>query len=297
MHAGPSTLRRTATPRCVFGSSVDVGMAPPVGGSRSHRAAGAVHVDVAAPSVPHTRLDTSRRSACHRAPYRWRPGCSCPMITDTRSRNVTAAQARPPASSARGPPAATGVPPGGISYGSGRHRPLRPGQLRQRRALRVVRPAPRGGAGLLASGPGRLRRGVLGGHPVRRLRRRQPRLRALLVRPSDLPLPRHRRGAPRAAADDDGQHGPADAHPLPAAGQQGVHPPHDPRPRGQGRGIHRQRSSTPCASRGRPTSSSRSPPSCPSRSSPTSWACPRRTGTSSSTGRTAWSAPTTPSTR
>ena len=35
------------------------------------------------------------------------------------------------------------------------------------------------------------------------------------------------------AAHDDAQHGPAHAHPLPAAGQQGVHPPDDPGPRSQ----------------------------------------------------------------
>ena len=36
------------------------------------------------------------------------------MITDTRSRNVTAAQAQLPARCARLPPVATGVPPGGL---------------------------------------------------------------------------------------------------------------------------------------------------------------------------------------
>ena len=42
--------------------------------------------------------------------------------------------------------------------------------------------------------------GLLGGHPLRRLRRGQPRLRALLLGPPDVPVPRLRRGAARAAA-------------------------------------------------------------------------------------------------
>ena len=96
------------------------------------------------------------------------------------------------------------------------------------------------GAGVLAPGPGGLCRRVLGRHPLRRLRGGQPGLRALLLVPPDLALPRLRRGAARAAADDDGQHGPAAAHPVPAPGQQGLHPADDPRPRGQGGGLHRR---------------------------------------------------------
>ncbi len=39
---------------------------------------------------------------------------------------------------------------------------------------------------------------------------------------------------------DDAQHGPAAAHPLPAAGQQGLHPAHGPRPRDQHPPGHRR---------------------------------------------------------
>ena len=81
---------------------------------------------------------------------------------------------------------------------------------------------------------GRARRPrLLGRHPLRGLRHRQPGLRALqLGRPGDHAL-RARRGRGRPAEPDDAQHGPAAPHPLPAPGQQGLHPPHGARPRGE----------------------------------------------------------------
>ena len=80
---------------------------------------------------------------------------------------------------------------------------------------------------------------------VRRLRGRQPGVRHLLLGPQGhLHLGPPRRGH-RAAEADDAQHGPAAAHPVPAAREQGLHPP-DHRPaRGEdppdGRRHHRRR--------------------------------------------------------
>ena len=72
-------------------------------------------------------------------------------------------------------------------------------------------------------------RGILGRHPLRRRRRRSTATTPPFsshrgaVFMWDLP----RRGA-RAAAADDAEHGPAAAHPVPAARQQGLHAPHGP---------------------------------------------------------------------
>ena len=80
---------------------------------------------------------------------------------------------------------------------------------------------------------GRARRArLLGRHQLRRLRHRQPGLRALqLGRPGHHAL-RAQRRRDRPAGPDDAEHGPAAAHPLPAAGQQGLHAAHGARPRG-----------------------------------------------------------------
>ena len=85
-------------------------------------------------------------------------------------------------------------------------------QLR-RRGARVLAPRSVGP-------PGR----VLGRHRLRRLRHREPGLGALLVGQALRPLRRHGRGAAGPAAADDAQHGPDHAHPVPPAGQQGLHP-------------------------------------------------------------------------
>ena len=175
----------------------------------------------------------------------------------------------------------------GGAYGSRGDRPHRRAQLRGRGAPPLVRGAPPGGAGLLAPRGGGPPRRLLGHHPLRRLRARQPGLGAVLLGPPGLPLPRHGRRPAGPAAADDGQHGPDHAHALPPAGQQGLHPQ-------DGRATWSSRSSatptassTPSASAARPTSSRRSPPSSPCSSSPSCWACPRRTAAWSSTGPTA----------
>ena len=94
-----------------------------------------------------------------------------------------------------------------------------------------------------------------------------------------------RRGEPRAAADAHAQHGPAAAHPVPAAHQQGLHAADGERARVDDAQADHATSSTASPSGASATSSSTSAPSSPSRSSPTSWASPRRTATSCSTGR------------
>jgi len=33
------------------------------------------------PAGPPRPARPGRRAACHRSPWQWRPGCSCPMIT------------------------------------------------------------------------------------------------------------------------------------------------------------------------------------------------------------------------
>ena len=217
-------------------------------------------------------------------------GCSCPMITDTRSRNVTAAQARPPGS---GPPGRhlgpTGVTDQGDTHGVW---PIStsadPGNFVAgvphewfaylRREAPVYwhpdarRPRP------TASGPS----------PATTTASRSTATTSTSRRPAqatffwdfdedDLAQQQH----------DDAQHGPAAAHPLPAPGQQGLHPPDGPRPRGQDRHAPPTPSSTRSCEQGSADFvDRRSRPSCPSRSSPTCWACPRRTATWCSTGPT-----------
>ena len=78
------------------------------------------------------------------------------MITDTRSRNVIGAEGRR-AAAGRRPTARTFHR--GRHHGTDRHRPVRPGQLRRRGPLRVVRPPPARGPRPLAPGPRRFAEG------------------------------------------------------------------------------------------------------------------------------------------
>ena len=107
----------------------------------------------------------------------------------------------------------------------------------------VVRRAPPTGAGVLARGARRAR--LLGRHQVRRLRHGQPRLRALLLGQAGHVAVGDARGAARAAAAHDAQHGPAPAHALPAPGEQGLHAAHGELARAEdppdGRRHHRRR--------------------------------------------------------
>jgi len=64
----------------VHGGSVDVGLAPPGSGPRTPDVEGSGTPASGAPDPPRPARP-GRRSACHRAPKRWRPGCSCPMLT------------------------------------------------------------------------------------------------------------------------------------------------------------------------------------------------------------------------
>ncbi len=163
-------------------------------------------------------------------------------------------------------------------------RPHRRAELRGRGALPVVRRAPPGGPRVLASRGDRPAGRLLGRHPLRRLRARQPGLGALLLRPSRRPLPRNRRGTAGPAAAVDAQHGPDHAHALPPPGQQGLHPQDGARPRAADHRVRRRHHRHRVRARPLPTSSKKWPPSSPSSSSPSCWACPRRIGAWSSTG-------------
>ena len=122
------------------------------------------------------------------------------------------------------------------------HRPGRFGELRGIRTTCPVCGVASGRGGLAERAAGRA--WILGRDPISRLRRRQPGLRAVLVRPQGcIHLGLSARG-PGPAAADDAQHGSPFAHPLPAAGQQGVHAPDGRPPRGtdpsDGRRDHRR---------------------------------------------------------
>jgi len=67
--------------RQVLGPSVDVGSAPPPANPSERRCGGSSDRGVATPVQPPRPARACRRSACHRAPCRWRPGCSWPMLT------------------------------------------------------------------------------------------------------------------------------------------------------------------------------------------------------------------------
>ena len=147
-------------------------------------------------------------------------------------------------------------------------------------------------------------RRLLEHHEARRPHRGQPRHRHLLVgggRHDDHvgPVPGRRRPRQpvRHARLTDARHGPAEAHALPAAREQGLHAAHDRPPRAGVAGPRQHDRRQRDRERARPTSSRTSPPSSRCRRSPRSWACRRRTVASCSTGPTAWSAPATPSTR
>ena len=143
--------------------SVDVVSAPPARAGAP--VCGSRRTGSSAPSVPHVRLG---RAVVRRATGLRNgggPGAAAPMITDTRSRNVTAAQARLPAI-ATGAAGRTGVPPGGIHMELADIDLCDPGKLRRRRALRLVRPAAPGGTRLLAPGPRRARAGGSGPSPA-----------------------------------------------------------------------------------------------------------------------------------
>ena len=101
------------------------------------------------------------------------------------------------------------------------------------------------------------------------------------------PLPRDGRRPAGPAAADDGQHGPDHAHPLPATGQQGLHPQDGAGPGAADHRVRRRHHRRRLRARHAPTSSRRSPPSSRSSSSPSCSACPRRTAAWSSTGPTA----------
>ena len=103
-----------------------------------------------------------------------------------------------------------------------RHRPDRLEALRRRCTPPLVRLPAEERPGVVAGGGRRAR--VLGRDLPRRLHPGQPRLRALLLgQEGHLHLGPGRR-RPRPAADAHAEHGPAPPHPLPPAGEQGVHP-------------------------------------------------------------------------
>jgi len=65
----------------VLGCSVDVWSVTPPGRSRGGAGAGGPATVTSPSRTPSRPARPGRRSAYHRAPYRWRPGCSCPMLT------------------------------------------------------------------------------------------------------------------------------------------------------------------------------------------------------------------------